>query len=80
MSNSFIWPIDRALSQATSPGESGPRSDCNEGVLRISKSSCIAGASPSDCLVSYTGHSLGRSSYPSAGMQWVYSTADCVKI
>ena len=46
-----------ALSGATAPGQSGPGSDGNEGVLRIPQSSSIAGTSPSDCLVS--GHSLG---------------------
>ena len=40
-----------SLSGATTPGLSGPGSDGNEGVLRI--------PSPSDCLVSYLGHSLG---------------------
>ena len=38
--------------------ESGPGSDGNEGVLGIPQSSSIAGTSPSDCLVSYAGHSL----------------------
>ena len=40
-------------------GQSGPESDGNEGVPRIPQSSKIPGASPSDCLVSYVGHSLG---------------------
>ena len=35
-----------------------PGSDGTEGVLRIPQSSSIAGTSLSDCLVSYTGHSL----------------------
>ena len=35
MSNSSIWPIDRILSGATTPGESGSRSDSNEQLLRI---------------------------------------------
>ena len=43
-------------------------------VLRISQSPSITGTSPSDCFVSYPGHSLGGS-YPSAEMQSVYSTA-----
>ena len=30
-----IWPLDRALSGATTPGESGPGNDGNEGVFRI---------------------------------------------
>ena len=70
----FIWPIDRTLSGATTPNQSGPGSDVNEGVLRIAQSSSITGTSPSDCLVSYPGHSLGDS-YPSAEVQSVYSTA-----
>ena len=43
---------------ATTPGPRGPRSDGNKGVLRIPQSSTITGTSPSDCLVSYTWHSL----------------------
>ena len=39
MSNSSIWPKDRIQSDATIPGQSGPRSDGNEGVLYISQSS-----------------------------------------
>ena len=46
-------------SGATTPGQSGPGSDGNEGVLRIPQSSSIVGTSPSDCLVSKSGHSLG---------------------
>ena len=45
--------MDRTLSGATTPGQSGPGSDGNEGVLSSSQSSNITGASPSDCLVSY---------------------------
>ena len=59
MSNSSIWPID---------------SNSNEEVLCIPQSSCITGASQSDCLVSCPGHLLGVS-YNSAEMQLVYSTA-----
>ena len=44
--------MDRALSGATTPGQSGPGIDGNEGVLHIPQSSSIAGTSPSDCLVS----------------------------
>ena len=71
---SSIGLIDRTLSGATTPGQSGPGSDGNEGVLRIPQSSSISGASLSDCFVSYLGHSLGES-YPSAEKQLVYSTA-----
>ena len=46
------------LSGATSPGQSGPGSNSNEGVLRIPQSSSITGTSPSDCLGSYRGHLL----------------------
>ena len=37
MLNSFIWPIDGTLSGDTTPGQSGPRNDGNNGVLHISK-------------------------------------------
>ena len=40
-------------------GQSGPGSNGNEGVLRIPQSPSITGTSPTHCLVSYTGHSLG---------------------
>ena len=74
MSNSSICPIDRTLSSATNPGQSGPGSDGNEGVLHVPQSFSITEASPSDCLMSYPGHSLGEF-YPSAEIQSVYSTA-----
>ena len=56
-----IWPIDTTLSGATTPVQSGPESDGNEGVFRIPQSSSINEASPSDYLMSYPGHSLGKS-------------------
>ena len=71
---SSIQPIDRALSGVTTPGQSGPGSNGNEGVLRIPQSSSITGTPPSDCLVSYIGHSL-VGVLPSAELQSVYSTA-----
>ena len=74
MSNSSILPIDRTQSGATSPSKSGPASNGNEGILCIPQNSNIIRVSPSDCLVSYTGHLL-EESYPSALMQSVYSTA-----
>ena len=58
MQFSSIWPIDRTLSGATTPGQSGPGSNGKEGVLCIPQSSSIIGASPSHCLVSYSEHSL----------------------
>ena len=63
-----------SLSDATMLDQRGPGSNGNEEVLHIPKSPNIAGTSPSDCLVSYPGHSLGES-YPSAEEQSVYSTA-----
>ena len=45
MQFSSIWPMDRALSGATIPGQSGPG---NEGVLHIPQSSGSTGTSPSD--------------------------------
>ena len=58
---SSIWPIDRTLSSATTPSQSGPASNGNEAVLRIPQSSSITGTSPCDCLVSYPGNLLGES-------------------
>ena len=64
------------LSSATTPHQSGPGSDGNKGALNIPQSSSITGASPSDCLVSYPGHSVVvGGSYPSTEMQSVYPTA-----
>ena len=54
-----IWPIDRILSCATTLGQTESGSDGNESVLCIPLSSWITRASPSDCLMSYPGHSLG---------------------
>ena len=70
---SSIWPIDRTLSGATTPGQSGPGSYGNERVLRIPQSSSISGTSPPDCFVSYPGQSLGEGLTPSAEMQLVHS-------
>ena len=51
-------PIDRTLTGATTPGQSGPRNDANERILCILQSSSINGVSPSDCLISYPRHSF----------------------
>ena len=69
-----IWLIDRTLSGASTPGQSGPGSNSNEGVLHFPQI-WKAEASPSDCFVSLSGHSLGEGSYFSAEVQLVYSTA-----
>ena len=71
---SSIWPIDRTLSGATTPGQCGPGSDSSKEILHIPQSSCITEASPPDCLVSNLGHSE-RESYSSAEMLSVYSAA-----
>ena len=55
---SSIWPIDRTLSGANTPGQSGPGSNGNNRVLCIPQSFSITGTSLSDYLVSYPGHSL----------------------
>ena len=44
-------------------GQSGPGNDGNKGVLCILQS-CNSVASPSDCLVSHLGHSVGRGLIP----------------
>ena len=54
-------------------GQNGPVSDGNEGVLCTPQSSNIIGTSPSDNLVSYTGHL--EKSYFSVEMQLVYFAA-----
>ena len=59
MQYSSFWHINRTLSGATTPGQSGPWSDGNEEVLHIPQSSCIPGTSPSNCFVSYPGHTFG---------------------
>ena len=65
----------RTLTGATIPGQSRPGRD--EGVFHIPQSSSITGTSPSDCFVSYPGHSLGvgGGSYLSTKKQLVYSIA-----
>ena len=69
-----VWLIDRTLSGATISGRGGLGGDGNEGELRVPKSSCITGTSPSDCLVSYQ-DIRWVGSYLSAEMQSVYSQA-----
>ena len=78
---SSVWPIDRTLSGATTPGQSGAGNNDNNGVLCILQSSSITGTSPSNYLVSYPEHSLVES-YLSADMKSVYSSApvDLAKI
>ena len=58
LTTSSIWFIDRPLSGATTLGQSGSGSNGIEGVLSIPQNSSVTGASPSDCLLFYPGHSL----------------------
>ena len=51
---SSIWPINRALSGATTPGQSEPGSDGNDGLLHISQRSRITGNSPWGRMISVT--------------------------
>ena len=74
MQFSSIQPIDRAQTGATILRQSGPGRNGKERVLQIPQSSSITGTSPSDCLVSYPGHSLGGGFSSSAEVQSVYST------
>ena len=52
-----------ALSVAATLGQSEPGSNGNEEVLHLLLTSWTV-ASPSDCLVSYPGHSFGRGYTP----------------
>ena len=72
MSKSSVCPINRTLSGAITLGHSGPRSDVNKRVLCVSQSSSITRASPSDCLVLYTGHS--GESFSTAQPAWPSGT------
>ena len=61
---STIWHIDRILPGATTPGQSGPGSNGNEGELpQIPQTSCITRTTALDHLVSYLRHSLGKSKH-----------------
>ena len=60
------------LSGTTTPGQSGPGSDDNKGVLCIPQSSSITGTSPLDCHIQDT-RCLGLTA--STEIQPVYSTA-----
>ena len=69
---SSIWLIDRTQSDATTPEQSRPGNDDNEGELRIPQSSSITGTSPLDCFVSFPEYPLWES-YRFAEKQLVYS-------
>ena len=55
---SSIQPIDRALSDTSFSGQSGPGSNSNAVVLHIPQNFNITGTSSSVFLLSYLGHSL----------------------
>ena len=57
--NSSIWPIDVTRTHTTILGQSGQECNSKEEVLHLPESS-RTGASPSDGLLSYQDHSLGR--------------------
>ena len=73
MSNSSIWLINRTLPGATTPGQSEPKNNGNEGVLRNPQRT-KTGTSPLNFLVSYPGHLLDGGPNLSAKMQSVYFT------
>ena len=61
--NSSIGSIDGTLTSSTTPHQSEPESNDNEGVLYIPQSS-KTGNSPSDSFVSYSGRLLEGSLTP----------------
>ena len=79
---SKFYLTHKALSGATTWGQSGPGSDDNKGELLIPQSSSITGASLSDCLVSYTGHSSGEGILPLCrdAVDVFYDVYSCVQI
>ena len=74
----FISSIDRALSGATIPVQSGPESDSNEGVLRIPQRSSITGNPTIRFSVISRTLVEGGEPYPSTEKQLVYSTVPAV--
>ena len=57
MQLSSIQPIDSALSGATTPAQSWPASNGNEGLLHIPQSPSFTHTSLLDCLAPYSVHS-----------------------
>ena len=55
-------------SSVTTPNQSGPGNDGNEGVLCIPQSSSITGVLPCDCLMLYSGHLFEESNPSAAGI------------
>ena len=74
MSSSYICSIDRTLSSASIPSQSGPERDGNEGVLHIPLNCRVSQAWLSECLVSIR-TLFGWGLTHQTDMQSVYSTA-----
>ena len=71
-----FYLIDKTLSDASTTGQSGPRSNGSGGVLHIPHNSSITGASPSDFVVSSPENLLVMEmSCSSVEMQSLYSTS-----
>ena len=70
----LLNPLIGSLSGGSASGQSVPGNVSNKGVLRILQSSRIAGTSPSGCIVSYPGQSLGSltslSMYSTSPADW----------
>ena len=76
----LIDPYIGPLSGAISPGHYGGGSNVIKAIIYIPESSSITEISPSDCLVSYTGHSLGGG-YSSVEKKSMYSApTDCASL
>ena len=74
-----VYSIALADRDENQMGQSGSGSNGNEEVIHFPQNSSITGTSPSDCLVSYQGHTLGKS-YLSKEMLSVSSTAPADKV
>ena len=74
ISRALVWLIDETLKGTTTLRQCGPKSNGLERVFHFLPSS-ETGASPSDGLVPYLGHSLMLGVTPSTEMQSTYSTA-----
>ena len=72
---SSIWPIDRTLSDITTPGQSWPGSDGNEWYSAFPKTPALLEPPDRIVLCHIQDTSSGGWSYSSAEMPSVYSTA-----
>ena len=74
MPNSYILSINRTLSGATIPSQSGQESNGNKWLFCVPQSFSITEATPLDCLVSYQDTRWGES-YSSTEIWSLISTA-----